>query len=81
MLLNDGRMGDAMTNSIWFTKKDDLKMAKRKALKTALWTRPENPPADVVQIGGHSVETVCNIMLRLFIRSKWASTATNEQTS
>ncbi len=43
-------------------------MAKRKALKTALWMRPENPPADVVQIGGHSVETVHNIMHGLFVQ-------------
>ncbi len=61
VLLNDGRMGDAATNSIWFTKQGDLKTKKRKALKTVLWTRPDNPPADVVQIGGHSMETVCNI--------------------
>ncbi len=45
-----------------------MKTNKRKALKTALWTRPDNPPADVMQIGGHSLETVCNITHRLFIQ-------------
>ncbi len=34
----------------------------------ALWTRPDNPPADVVQIGGHSVETVRNITHGLFVQ-------------
>ncbi len=32
----------------------------------ALWTRPENLPANIVQTGGHSVETVRNIMHGLF---------------
>ncbi len=68
VLVNDGRMGDAVTNSIWFMKQGDLKTTKRKALKTALWTRPDNPLADIVQIGGHSVETVRNIMHGLFVQ-------------
>ncbi len=68
VMLNDGRMGKAATNSIWFTKQGDLKMTKRKALKTALWTRPDNPPANLVNIAGHSVETVCNITHGLFVQ-------------
>ncbi len=66
VLLNDGKMGEEVTNSIWYTKRPDLKTSKRKALKTALWMRPENPPADIVQTGGHSMETVHNITHRLF---------------
>ncbi len=68
VLLNNGRMGDAVTNSIWFTKQGDLKMAKRKALKTSLWTRPDNLLANIVQLGGHSVETVPNITHGLFVQ-------------
>ncbi len=34
----------------------------------ALWTKPENPLADVVQTGGHSMEMVCNITHRLFLQ-------------
>ncbi len=68
VMLNDGSMGEAATNSIWFTKQGDLKMAKRKALKTALWMRPNNPLADLVNIAGHSVETVHNIMHGLFVQ-------------
>ncbi len=68
VMLNDGRMGEAATNSIWYTKQGDLKMAKRKSLRTVLWTRPDNPLADIVQIGSYSVETVCNIMHGLFIQ-------------
>ncbi len=66
VLLNDGRMGEEATNSIWYTKQPDLKHSKRKALKMALWTRPKNPLADIVQTGGHSVETVCSITHGLF---------------
>ncbi len=68
VLLDDGRMGEEATNSIWYTKQGDLKTSKRKALKMALWTRPENPPADIVQTGGHCVETVCNITHGLFVQ-------------
>ncbi len=66
MLLNDGRMGKEATNWIWYTKQPDLKHQKRMVLKTALWMRPENLPADIVQIGGHSMETIRNIMHGLF---------------
>ncbi len=62
VLLNDGRMGEEVTNSIWYTKRPDLKTSKRKALKTALWMKPENLLADIVQTGGHSMETVRNTM-------------------
>ncbi len=30
--------------------------------------RPDNPPADIVQTGGHSVETVRNVMHGLFVQ-------------
>ncbi len=59
-------MGEEATNSIWYTKRPDLRSLKRKALKTALWTRPKNPLADIVQTGSHSAETVCNITHGLF---------------
>ncbi len=42
VLLNDGRMGEEATNSIWHMKQGDLKTSKRKVLKTALWMRPDN---------------------------------------
>ncbi len=66
VLLNDGRRGKEATNSIWYMKQGDLKTSKKKALKTTLWMRPENLPADIVQTGGHSVETVHNITHGLF---------------
>ncbi len=47
-------------------KQPNLKQAKQKALKAPLWTKPENLPADIVQTGGHSVETVRNITHGLF---------------
>ncbi len=55
-------------NSIWFTKQPNLKLPKQKAMSTALWTRPEHPQADIVQIGGHSVETVHNITHGVFLQ-------------
>ncbi len=68
ILLNDGRMGEEATNSIWYTKQGDLKSSKRKALKTALWMRPDNPLANIVQTGSHSVETVRNVTHGLFVQ-------------
>ncbi len=66
VLLNDRKMGAEVMNLVWYMKRSDLKTAKRKALKMALWTKPKNPLADVVQTGGHSVKTVRNITHRLF---------------
>ncbi len=66
VLLNDRKIGTGSMNSIWYMKQPDLEQPKWKALKMALWTRPENLPADVIQTGGHSMETVCNITHGLF---------------
>ncbi len=37
VLLNDGKMGAELMNSIWYMKQLNLKQAKQKALKMALW--------------------------------------------
>ncbi len=68
VLLNDRKIGAESMNSIWYMKQPNLKQSKQKALKTALWTRPENLLADVIQTGGHSVEMVRNITHRLFLQ-------------
>ncbi len=70
VLLNDRKIGAESMNSIWYMKQPDLKQSKQKALKMALWTRPKNLPADIIQTGGHSMETVRNIMHRLFTQYK-----------
>ncbi len=60
ILLNDGKTGGDAMNSIWYTKQRNLKQGKQKLLPTVLWTRPKNPPADIIQIGGHSMQTLSN---------------------
>ncbi len=68
VLLNDGKTGGEVMNSIWYTKQPNLRLMKQKPLHTALWTRPKNPPANIIQIGGHSMETVRNIMHGVFLQ-------------
>ncbi len=68
VLLNDGRVGEGWENSMWYTKQGDLMTPKRKPLKTSLWMRPDNLPADIVQRGGRSVEAVRNVMHGLVVQ-------------
>ncbi len=68
ILLNDGKTGGDVMNSIWYMKQPNLKQVKQKPLHTALWMRPENPLANIIQISGHSMETVHDIMHRIFLQ-------------
>ncbi len=58
VLMAEGKMGAQTPFSIFWMKKASQVAIREKMSKTALWTSPYDPPADIVKICGRSIEVI-----------------------
>ncbi len=73
VFMAEGKMGAQTPFSIFWTKKVSQVAIREYVSKTALWTSPLDPPADMVKLCGWSVEIIWFNLHRFFLQYELGS--------